>query len=111
MKPGDVILIALPQADGKFKNRPALLLKQLPRFGDWLVCGISTQLHQTVPGFDEVLARNDPDYAATGVMTESVIRLGFLAVIPQREILGTIGQLSPERHRRLLKRLSDFLLT
>jgi len=46
MKEGDVVLTPLPQTDGVIKNRPAVALCQMPPFGDWLVCGISTQLRQ-----------------------------------------------------------------
>lgn len=109
MKEGDIILIALRQADGQFKNRPALLLKQFPPFGDWLVCGVSSQVHQRLPEFDEVVAHADADFASSGLMAESVIRLGFLAVGPSREILGAIGAVAPGRHRRLLHRLSAYL--
>ena len=110
MKEGDIILIALRQADGQFKNRPALLLRQFPPFGDRLMCGISSQPHQRVPDFDEVMAQVDADFASSGLMAESVIRLGFLAVVPTRDILGTIGSVAPERHWRILNRLSRFLL-
>ena len=44
MKERDVIIAALPQADGTVKNRPAILLREMPAFGDMLICGISTQL-------------------------------------------------------------------
>jgi mRNA interferase MazF len=57
MKPGDVILTPVPQADGVTKNRPALVLREMPAYRDLLVCGISTQLHQEVTGFDEVILR------------------------------------------------------
>lgn len=46
MKEGHVVLTPLPQADGQIKSRPALLLRQLPPFGDFLVCGISTQIRE-----------------------------------------------------------------
>ena len=42
MKVGDVCLTAIPQANGKEKLRPVMLMSQLPGFGDWLVCGISS---------------------------------------------------------------------
>ena len=109
MRAGDIILIPLPQADGRIKNRPALLLKRMPPFGDWLVCGISSQLQQAVPAFDEIVARGDPDFPASGLVADSVIRIGFLAVVPSKEILGAIGAVAPDRHRRLLNHLSDFL--
>jgi len=111
MKAGDVILLALRQADGKYRNRPALLLKALPPYGDWLACGISSQVRQTVPGFDEIISPKDPDYATSGIVTESVIRLGFIASIPSRDALSIIGQISTERHQRLIRRLSDYLLS
>jgi mRNA interferase MazF len=46
MTEGDVILTPVPQADGQTKNRPAVILREMPPFGDVLVCGISTQSEQ-----------------------------------------------------------------
>ncbi len=46
---GSICLISIPQADGKQKIRPVLLLKQFPPFNDYLVCGISTQIQQLLP--------------------------------------------------------------
>jgi mRNA interferase MazF len=56
---GDIALASLPQSDGFIKPRPAVLLRQMPPFGDWLVCGISTQLHQRVVGLDELIVPTD----------------------------------------------------
>ena len=51
MKPGDVVLIQLPQvAGGPLKSRPALVLALLPGiYQNVLICGISTQLHDLQP--------------------------------------------------------------
>ena len=78
-------------------------------FGDWLVCGVSTQLQQRVAGFDEVIAPSDAEFASTGLKTASLIRLGFLAVLPEADMLGAIGSISRERHRRLLANLCRHL--
>ncbi len=110
MKEADIILTPLPQADGEEKNRPALLLRELPPYGDFLVCGISTQLHQAVTGFDEIITNNDPDFSSSGLIADSVIRLGFLAVLPCQNIIGGIGHISHERHAQLLKNLSTYLV-
>ncbi len=110
MKEGDVILTPLPQADGVVKNRPALLLRELPPFGDYLVCGISTQLHRAVPEFDEVVLKADADFADSGLLANSVVRLGFLAVLPSRNIVGAIGHIASLRHARLLRTLSSHLV-
>lgn len=110
MKEGDVVLTPIPQADGNVKNRPAVVLREMPPYRDLLVCGVSTQLHQQVEGFDELITRSDEDFSGSGLRADSLIRLGFLAVLPSRSILGAIGSVSQERQRRLLKRLSDYLL-
>ena len=110
MKEADVILTPLPQADGRIKNRPAIVLREMPHYGDLLVCGVSTQLHQYVAGFDEVISPAHPDFSASGLLSESLIRLGFLAVLPRNDIIGSIGGISLERHSRLLRTLSDYLV-
>ena len=110
MKEGDVILTPLSQADGATKPRPALLLRELPPFGDYLACGISTQIHQAVPEFDDIISKDDADLADSGLLSSSVIRLGFLAVLPNQRIVGTIGRVALDRHARLLKTLSHYLV-
>ena len=79
MKEGDVILTPVPQADGTIKNRPAVILREMPPYKDLLVCGVSTQLHQQVKDFDAIISRSDADFATSGLKSESLVRLGFLA--------------------------------
>ncbi|OKH35982.1 transcriptional regulator [[Phormidium ambiguum] IAM M-71] len=110
MQEADVVLTPIPQADGKIKNRPVIILRELPPYGDFLVCGVSTQLHQQVTGFDDIISPSDPDFTATGLRVQSLIRLGFLAVVPRNQIIGSLGAISAERHQRLLKTLSDYLV-
>jgi mRNA interferase MazF len=110
VKEGDLVLTPLPQADGRVKNRPCIALRQMPGFGDWLVCGVSTQVHQEVPGFDDPILANAADFGTSGLKAPSLIRLGFLAVLPEDRLLGAIGALPRDRHRRLLQRLSVYLM-
>jgi mRNA interferase MazF len=110
MKEGDVILTPIPQADGNVKHRPAVILREMPPFRDMLVCGVNTQLHHYVQGFDEIITPEDADFASSGLIAASLIRLSFLAVIPQRGIAGSVGSIAPERHQRLLKALSMYLV-
>ena len=110
MKDGDIVLALLPQADGSVKSRPAVVLRRMPGFGDMLVCGVSTQLRQEVVGFDEKVEPSQPDFSTSGLKAPSIIRLGFLAVLPASAMLGAIGSISGERHQRLLTRLCEHLL-
>ena len=109
MNEGDIALAPLPQADGQIKSRPVVLLRRLPPFGDFLVCGVSTQLHHRVAGFDELMAPEDIEFAATGLKAASLIRLGFLAVMPNSALLGKIGSLSSARRQRLVANLCQHL--
>jgi len=110
MKEGDIILTPLPQVDGKLKKRPAIFLRAMPPFQDVLVCGVSSQTHQSAPGFDELITSHDSDFRKSGLRKDSLIRLGFLAVLPRQGIIGSIGSISAERHQRLLHRLSEYLV-
>lgn len=110
MKAGEIVSLALPQSDGQVKKRPVLLLRQMPPYNDWLVAGISTQLHQEVKGFDWVLLSSDASFAATRLKSSSLIRLGFLDVVQEKNIRGTIGTIENTILKQLLKRLADHLL-
>lgn len=110
MKPSSVVLSSLIQADGRVKTRPVVILAVMPKYNDYLVCGISSQTRQYVVNFDELITPNDDDFADSGLVVASVIRLGFLAVIPSSKILGEIGNISIVRHDRLLRHLSSYLV-
>ena len=109
MKEGDVVLEPIPQASGQIKSRPAVILCAMPPYGGFLICGISTQLRHEVAGFDDPIGPRDPDFSASGLKAPSLVRLGFLAVLPASGLLGAIGSISKDRHERLLQRLSSHL--
>ena len=54
---GQVVVFRFSQTvleEGKL--RPALLLGKLPgNYDDWLICMISSQTHQFIEGFDEIV--------------------------------------------------------
>ena len=109
MKEGDVVITPVPQTDEELKNRPAIFLREMPPYRDLLVCSVSTRLHQHVENFDEIISPADADFKSSGLRSKSLIRLGFLAVLPRHRVLGSIGSISAERHKRLLRKLSDYL--
>ena len=109
MKEADVVLTPIPQADGVIKNRPAIILREMPPYRDFLVCGVSTQLDKEVKGFDEVISDTDEDFQSSGLRTSSLVRLGFLAVLPSRQIIGAIGSISSTRHGKMPKDVERLL--
>jgi mRNA interferase MazF len=109
MKDGEILLASLLQSDGTTKDRPVLLLRRMPPFQDYLVCGVSSQLQQAAAGFDELISPTDADFRTSGLKAASVIRLGFLAVLPPAMCKGRLGSISAVRLKRLLTTLSDHL--
>ena len=61
MKEGNIVLTPIPQSNQEIKNRPALILRIMPRYQDFLICGISSQLKQYIRDFDEIILGDDDD--------------------------------------------------
>ena len=111
MREGHIVLASLPQSDGNYKLRPVLLLKRLPGYGDFLVCGVSTQLHHLIKDFDHLIDERSDSFSQTGLRQSSIVRLGFLAVIPANKVSGSIGEVDRLIYRSLLDRLANYLLS
>ena len=111
MRPGDVVLIRLPQSGGgAAKLRPALVLALLPGpYQNVLICGISTQLDHLQPDWDELIGPEDGDFGGSGLHRASGIRLSYLYAADPRELVGVIGRTDPERLKRLQSRLAALL--
>lgn len=110
-RPGQIALLRFPRTDlSPGKPRPVLLLRRLPGpFDDWLVCMISSQLRQEVTGFDEVIRDSDVDFARSGLKVVSVLRISRLAVVEGAVLMGAVGEVSPERLRRVQARLAQWI--
>jgi mRNA interferase MazF len=110
-KPGILALLPFPQVDlSPGKPRPVLLLAGVPGpYDDWLVCMISTQMHQYMEGFDEVVTEESNDFEASGLKASSVIRASRLAVVSGDMMLGSIGSISEARLRRIRARLAAWI--
>jgi mRNA interferase MazF len=109
MKEGDIILASILTSEGKFKKRPSLILKILPKYGDLLLCGISTQLNQYILDFDLMLDMKSENFSISGLVKESIIRLNYLSVIPSQFIEGKLGFINKESHKLLINRLCEYL--
>lgn len=109
--PGQIALVRFPQPDlSPGKLRPVLLLSTLPGpYGDWLVCMVSSRLHQEVRGFDDLIEEADADFSGSGLKVASVFRISRVAAIDGTALLGSIGAISPERLARIRMRLSGWI--
>jgi len=108
---GQIALFRFPQADQKDgKLRPALILRKLPgKFDDWLICMISSQLHQEIPELDEIINQEDSDFQQTGLKQSSLIRASRLAVVDQNILMGKLGTLDPLRLNKIRGNIAKWL--
>lgn len=107
---GQIVLTPFPYTDlSGAKLRPVLMLRPASRYGDWLVCMVSSQLEQAEAGFDEILTSADADFAASGLKAPSILRLSRLAVLDGALLAGSIGAIGNERLARVRVRLAEWV--
>jgi mRNA interferase MazF len=109
MEEGQIIL-AVFETDKERKNRPALILRKSPKYNDYLLCGITSKLHEEIKDFDFLIDKNHADFPESGLKNDGLIRLFFLGIVREEEILGTIGSISNSTLLILQKRLADYIL-
>ncbi|MCD6220379.1 type II toxin-antitoxin system PemK/MazF family toxin [Candidatus Calescamantes bacterium] len=109
---GYIVLFRFPQADLKEgKLRPALVIKRVPgEYDDWLICMISSRIHQYNEELDEIITLEDNDFQDSGLKTESVIRVSRLAVVEKDIMIGRIGKISPERLKGIKEKLGRWIM-
>lgn len=109
---GQIVLFRFPQTgheEGKL--RPALIIRKLPgKYEDWLICMISSQLHQCVPDFDILMTPENSNFTQTGLKLPSVIRISRLAVVDKKILLGKIGSINNQLLDIIKTRLSHWLI-
>lgn len=108
---GQIVLFRFPQTDlVEGKLRPALLLSRLPgEYDDWLICMISSQTRHHNADFDEIIRDTDTDFKTSGLKLRSVVRVGRLAVMEGKMLLGATGQIAPDRLQRIRNRLAAWI--
>jgi mRNA interferase MazF len=108
---GQIVLFRFPQTDRQSgKLRPALVVRKLPgQHEDWLICMISSQFSQEIPGFDETISPDDPDFQDSGLKLPSLIRTGRLAVVNVDILAGNIGHVADTRLARIRHNLSKWI--
>lgn len=110
--PGQIALTPFPYSDlTGSKLRPVLLLRRVSsRYeDDWLVCMVSSRLHQMEGDLDEMVNEDAPDFPGCGLKAPSVLRVSRLAVLEASLFVGSIGAISPERLSGIKSRLAKWI--
>jgi mRNA interferase MazF len=81
----------------------------MPKYNDFLVSGISSQIQQYIHDFDLLIKTNSIDFKTSNLLKDSVVRLSIIATIPSKIVIGKIGHISAESHNLLISRLCKYL--
>lgn len=88
---GDIVLVPFPFTDlSSAKRRPALLLRNLGEFGDWLCLPVTTRAAHR-----ESLPLRDDDFADGALALSSWVRLDRPTVLSESIMLGRAATLKP----------------
>ena len=110
MEEGSIVRIALPQSNGNLRSRPALILKKVKPYDDYLLCSISSKIHNEIKDLDIVIGIEHPDFVSSRLKYPGLIRTANLFTIPASLIEGKIGFISEQTHDKILQNLSKFIL-
>jgi mRNA interferase MazF len=95
---GDIVLAAFPFTDLSMqKRRPALVINENTDQGDIILAFISTKIPTNPTPNIVILETTDPDFQATGLKTNSVIRLDKIATIETSLITRSLGKLAQSK--------------
>ena len=70
---------------------------------------ISSQLKHYAPDLDEIVTVKDDDFAQSGLLGSSLIRVARIAVIEEGVLIGKIGKVSEDRICRIKKNLAKWI--
>lgn len=110
---GQIALMPFPYTNlASSKTRPVLLLKRLDQHkDDWLVCMISSQLHQLQPELDWILTPEDSEFSASGLRVASLFRLSRIAILDGALLIGKLGEIPEHRLNELQQRLANWIIS
>ena len=88
---GDIVLVPFPFTDlSSAKRRPALLLRSLGEFGDWLCLPVTTRAAHR-----ESLPLRDEDFADGALAHSSWVRVDRPTLLSESIMLGRAATLKP----------------
>jgi mRNA interferase MazF len=108
---GNIALFQFPNTDtSSGKLRPALVIRRTTgRFNDWLICMISSRVHQIEADTDILIKQDSAAFQATGLKVSSVIRSQRLAVVDQSVFRGVLGKVETDVLRSVKQNIAEWV--
>lgn len=106
---GDILLVPFPFTDlSQLKTRPAVVISSASfhtRMSDLILVAISSRTSSVDSTFDLLIPSSHPLFAATGLRTSSVIKVGKIVTLAREKIYHRLGNLPIDLMTRLEQRL------
>lgn len=109
MEKGDIVRVSLQESDGTYRARPALLIRKILPYNDWLLCAISGSTHLFQEEFDVLITKEHPDFSSSRLKHQAIIRTGFLFTISEIHIEGKIGTISQDTFKTVITNLVSLI--
>jgi mRNA interferase MazF len=94
---GDVVMVDVPYLDAtRSVLRPAIVLCDTSQMLDVIIAAMSSRIRHPIPPAHYPIDRNHPDWNASGLRLESVVRCDRVFTVHDSQIRRTIGSLSTQ---------------
>lgn len=103
LRRGDVVLVPFPFADlTGSKVRPAVIVSADPQGPELIIAFITSVLsNRSLRGAEVELSRSDPEFLATGLKSDSLIRTDKLVTLLRTMVSRRLGVIGPATHVKL----------
>ncbi|NOT00584.1 MAG: type II toxin-antitoxin system PemK/MazF family toxin [Phycisphaerales bacterium] len=107
LRRGDVVLVPLPFADlTGSKVRPAVVLSAGPQGPELIIAFITSVLtNRSLRGAEVEISRSDPEFLATGLKSDSLIRTDKLVTLSRTVVSRRLGVTGPATLAKLAAKL------
>ncbi len=106
LKKGTIILVPFPFTDlSEKKVRPAVVLSDDLKGEDVVVAFISSQKPKKLQLMDIAIAHSDEAFSKTGLKTDSIIKIGKIATLDKKVILGELGRIHKNTEREIAEKI------
>lgn len=106
-KKNTIVLLPFPFTDlSAVKIRPAVIVSNTVDGEDVIVVFISTKKTKRFGKTDILIKSSDRDFSKTGLKTDSVIKVGKIATLEKKIILGELGVISLVMEKEISKKMA-----
>jgi mRNA interferase MazF len=101
LRQGDVVLVPFPFADlAGQKVRPAVVVSGNPQGSELILAFITSVLtNRSARGAEAEILQTDPEFSASGLKSDSLIRLDKLVTLSSAVVSRRIGRIGPTTKR------------